>query len=64
MPNRPVPTGPDSSLPATATHDEFRYSLTCWLSDNLTPEVVAAGRAGLLNAKTIEILRSWNRICD
>jgi hypothetical protein len=61
MPNRPVPTGPDSSLPVTDAHDEFRHSLTSWLNDNLTPEVVAAGRAGLLNAKTIEILRSWNR---
>ncbi|HEX3840655.1 MAG TPA: acyl-CoA dehydrogenase family protein [Acidimicrobiales bacterium] len=61
MPNRPVPTGPDSSLPATVAEDDFRHSLTSWLSDNLTPEVVAAGRAGLLNAKTIEILRSWNR---
>jgi hypothetical protein len=61
MPNRPVPTGPDSSPPATVAHDEIRHALSSWLRDNLTPEVVAAGRAGLLNARTIEILRSWNR---
>jgi alkylation response protein AidB-like acyl-CoA dehydrogenase len=56
-----APPGPDSTLPATRAGDEFRPSLTRWLGENLTPEVVAAGRAGLVNAHTIEILRAWNR---
>ena len=57
----PAPPGPDSTLPATGLRDEFRQSLTRWLGDNLTPEVVAAGRSGLVNAHTIEILRAWNQ---
>jgi len=61
MPDRPAPTGPDPALPATSALDEFRDSLSSWLRDNLTSEEVAAGRAGLLNTETIEILRAWNR---
>jgi hypothetical protein len=61
MSNRPAPTGLAPDLPASSALDEFRDSLSSWLRDNLTPEAVAAGRAGLLNAETIEILRTWNR---
>jgi hypothetical protein len=51
---------PNPALPATSAHDEFRDSLSSWLRDNLTPEAVTAGHAGLLNGETIEILRAWN----
>jgi alkylation response protein AidB-like acyl-CoA dehydrogenase len=60
----PDPSGPQSPPPAQAAPDgldQFRASLTDWLSANLTPEVVASGRGGLVVAETIEILRAWNR---
>ena len=53
-PDRPMPTrsGPD---------DGVEGPLTDWLGANLTPEVVAAGRAGAVTPATLEILRGWNR---
>ena len=53
-PDRPLPirSGPENGV---------ARSLTEWLGVNLTPEVVAAGRAGPVTPVTLEILRRWNR---
>ena len=48
--------------PGPQRHDELRRSLTDWLRANLTPEVVAAGQAGMVSTETVEILRAWNRV--
>jgi len=48
---------------ATPTHThEFRRALRQWLDDNLTPEVVEAGREGFEDEYTLEVLRGWNRL--
>jgi alkylation response protein AidB-like acyl-CoA dehydrogenase len=54
--------GPDPVSPGPQRHDELRRSLTDWLRANLTPEVVAAGQAGMVSTETVEILRAWNRV--
>ena len=54
--------GPDPVSPGPERHDEVRRSLTDWLRANLTPEVVAAGQAGMVSTETVEILRAWNRM--
>jgi hypothetical protein len=54
--------GPDPVSPGPQRHDELRRSLTDWLQANLTPEVVAAGQAGMVSTETVEILRAWNRV--
>ncbi|HEV3366295.1 MAG TPA: acyl-CoA dehydrogenase family protein [Acidimicrobiales bacterium] len=53
---------PDPVSPGPERHDELRRSLTDWLRANLTPEVVAAGQAGMVSTETVEILRAWNRV--
>ena len=35
--------------------------LTAWLADNITPDVVEAGREGYEDEDTLEVLRRWNR---
>ncbi len=40
---------------------EFRRALTAWLADNITPDVVEAGREGYEDEDTLEVLRRWNR---
>ncbi len=40
---------------------EFRRALASWLADNITPDVVEAGREGYEDEKTLEVLREWNR---
>ncbi len=40
---------------------EFRRALTAWLADNITPDVVEAGREGYEDEETLEVLRRWNR---
>ncbi|MGH9207278.1 MAG: acyl-CoA dehydrogenase family protein, partial [Acidimicrobiales bacterium] len=53
---------PDWPLPVrTGPEDGVARSLTEWLRANLTPEVVAAGRAGAVTPATLDILRGWNR---
>jgi alkylation response protein AidB-like acyl-CoA dehydrogenase len=39
--------------------DAFRDELRGWLHDHLTPDVIAAGRAGI--EANLETLRAWNR---
>ncbi len=53
-----VPVGP--VLPLSPAGD-LRRELTDWLRAHLTPEVVAAGQAGALDAESLEALRAWNR---
>ena len=40
---------------------EFRRALASWLADNITPDVVEAGREGYEDERTLEVLRRWNR---
>lgn len=40
---------------------EFRRALASWLADNITPDVVEAGREGYEDEATLEVLRRWNR---
>jgi alkylation response protein AidB-like acyl-CoA dehydrogenase len=41
--------------------DRFRRSLAQWLSENLTPDVVAAGQEGYDEGDNLAILRRWSR---
>jgi alkylation response protein AidB-like acyl-CoA dehydrogenase len=52
-----VPT--DAATPTQLV--EFRRALTAWLADNITPDVVEAGREGYEDEDTLEVLRRWNR---
>jgi alkylation response protein AidB-like acyl-CoA dehydrogenase len=52
-----VPT--DAATPPQLV--EFRRALTAWLADNITPDVVEAGREGYEDEDTLEVLRRWNR---
>jgi alkylation response protein AidB-like acyl-CoA dehydrogenase len=49
----------DAATPTSLS--EFRRELEEWLHANLTPEVVDAGREGMEDADTLELLRTWNR---
>ncbi len=40
---------------------EFRRALASWLADNITPDVVVAGREGYEDEGALEVLRRWNR---
>ncbi len=45
--------------------DELRAALSKWLDENLTPEIVDAGRGGLHGRGDVEVLRAWNqRLAD
>jgi alkylation response protein AidB-like acyl-CoA dehydrogenase len=47
------------------TSSEFRASLVAWLSSNLTPEVLEAGRSGAEGGAHLGVLRDWNaRLAD
>jgi alkylation response protein AidB-like acyl-CoA dehydrogenase len=50
----------DAATPATVAG--FRLALQEWLGAHLTPEVVAAGREGFEDERTLEVLRGWNRV--
>jgi len=51
----------ESNGAAPTSLSEFRRALEEWLRDHLTPEVVEAGRGGLEDPGTLEVLRGWNR---
>ena len=50
-----IDAAPPTSVP------EFRRALEEWLRENLTPEVVEAGKSGFEDEHTLEVLRGWNR---
>ncbi|HEY5250547.1 MAG TPA: acyl-CoA dehydrogenase family protein [Acidimicrobiales bacterium] len=45
---------------SSAELDEFRRSLAQWLSENVTPDVVAAGQHGYEEGDNLEILKRWS----
>jgi len=45
----------------TPSLDGFRRSLALWLSENVTPDVVAAGQEGHDENGNLEILKRWSR---
>jgi hypothetical protein len=53
LPGEPVPTASAVSI--------LRDDLAGWLRANLTPEIVAAGQTGALDARSLAVLRAWNR---
>ena len=50
-----------TDVEATADLDRFRRSLSRWLEENLTPDVIAAGQEGYDEGDNLETLRRWSR---